>query len=606
MLRYFDLSRTEDSLFIMHEAQPLIRGHRSPRPSHRWLALAVAVVTSCVLLSLPANPAKPPTSLATVPPLASVRVEIVANASSPRGYSAVAVFGEATDNHDGFAFATFNDSVAAVGWSQLWVRAASSKYAERDLNQVMFAAGFAEGALTHTRIDEHYLNTYESFYGADTVAPPKVAAWLAAHLEFLRARTTTAHHDPHTARYWAMVGGVLAQIEGLAAGYEAHRAAGATPLSVLDLFFLNSDGDLEDLIPAVNATDAAVRKEGSDEGAGSGSGQLRDLTSLKCSGLIRLLPDASDVLWGHTTWDIYSAMNKMFKHYDVPLPEGGARRVSMSSSPGYISSVDDWYLLDSGLAVLETTNGVYDKSLYSRLSTRSVLSWMRSKVANALATDGATWAQTFTRRNSGTYNNQWMVLDLHRFTPGIGFATGGLTVLEQMPGAVESRDVTDVLAAQGYWASYNVPYFPVIFNATGFQAKYNAQRTADWTYNHTARAEMFARDAPKIATIDDLKRVMRYNDYQHDPLSHGNPAWAVAARYDLATGDAFKLHGGIDTKVSSYQRALRLECDAILGPTRQQQSTFVWTSAFNAPHRGQPAEFAFGFVTMRHEDHIQS
>lgn len=35
-----------------------------------------------------------------------------------------------------------------------------------------------------------------------------------------------------------------------------------------------------------------------------------------------------------------------------------------------------------------------------------------------------------------------------------------LWVLEQLPALTVSADVSKVLLAQGYWASYNVPYFP--------------------------------------------------------------------------------------------------------------------------------------------------
>ncbi len=109
-----------------------------------------------------------------------------------------------------------------------------------------------------------------------------------------------------------------------------------------------------------------------------------------------------------------------------------------------------------------------------------------------------------------------MVLDLHKFQPHVGFAPdgGGLTIVEQIPGTVMIADVTHVLNAHGYWASYNIPYFESIYNASGFSWKYQESKhasssSADWTYNHTARAEIFARDAPKVQSLDDLKRLIR-------------------------------------------------------------------------------------------------
>jgi hypothetical protein len=57
-------------------------------------------------------------------------------------------------------------------------------------------------------------------------------------------------------------------------------------------------------------------------------------------------------------------------------------------------------------------------------------------VANRLATTGKQWTKFFARRNSGTYNNQWMILDYNRFEPGMDASDtrGLLWVLEQLPG----------------------------------------------------------------------------------------------------------------------------------------------------------------------------
>jgi hypothetical protein len=59
----------------------------------------------------------------------------------------------------------------------------------------------------------------------------------------------------------------------------------------------------------------------------------------------------------------------------------------------------------------------------------------------------------FSRHNSGTYNNQWMVLDTALFVPNTALPKSDLLwIAEQIPGLVESADVTDVLLKQGYWS----------------------------------------------------------------------------------------------------------------------------------------------------------
>lgn len=44
--------------------------------------------------------------------------------------------------------------------------------------------------------------------------------------------------------------------------------------------------------------------------------------------------------------------------------------------------------------------------------------WIRTIVANRVATDGKSWSNYFSMHNSGTYNNQWMVVDYKLFKPG--------------------------------------------------------------------------------------------------------------------------------------------------------------------------------------------
>jgi hypothetical protein len=62
------------------------------------------------------------------------------------------------------------------------------------------------------------------------------------------------------------------------------------------------------------------------------------------------------------------------------------------------------------------------------------------------------------------------------------------------------------------------------------------------------RANIFRRDQGAVSSVDDLKHLMRSNDYQHDKLSDGHPVAAVCSRGDLASKDAVP-KGCYDTKV---------------------------------------------------------
>ena len=119
--------------------------------------------------------------------------------------------------------------------------------------------------------------------------------------------------------------------------------------------------------------------------------------------------------------------------------------------------------------------------------------------------------QLFATAASGTYNNQWMVLDSHALDSGA--SSDALWILEQIPGYSRSADVTSVLLEQEYWASYNVPYFEDVYNASGYPHPS--------IYNTCPRGRLFQRDAGVAGTVAGLQRVIRENGYLTDPLSGG-------------------------------------------------------------------------------------
>ena len=130
---------------------------------------------------------------------------------------------------------------------------------------------------------------------------------------------------------------------------------------------------------------------------------------------------------------------------------------SFSSYPGLLYSRDDYYQLSSNLVTMETTHGNYNDMLWKYVNPHRIVEGIRTLVANRLAMTGQEWCQYFAQNNSGTYNNEWMIVDYKLFEPGKELVDNTLWVLEQLPGEIHSQDMTDVLKSQGYWASYNIP-----------------------------------------------------------------------------------------------------------------------------------------------------
>ena len=63
-----------------------------------------------------------------------------------------------------------------------------------------------------------------------------------------------------------------------------------------------------------------------------------------------------------------------------------------------------------------------------------------------MAMSGREWAHIVAQHNSGTYNNQYMVIDLKLFQPRQELQPDTLWVVEQLPGMSIAADQTQVRA----------------------------------------------------------------------------------------------------------------------------------------------------------------
>lgn len=317
---------------------------------------------------------------------------------------------------------------------------------------------------------------------------------------------------------------------------------------------------------------------------------------LRCSSLFKRADDGSDVFFSHATWDTYAtAAPRIMKHLTLPTVVGGTyrmRTISMSSSPAFMSSIDDYYLIGEAgdspttLSVIETSINIDDPKAYAAVTPQSVLCWVRSMVANQIALDAPSWATAFSTHASGTYNNQWMVLNIALANKHVAtrapLPADTFWVLEEVPGLVHAADQTAMLNGVGYWPSFNVIYYDATRKVAGSHG----------SYKDHMRYRLFAELEPNVTSDAAMRRVIAWNDYQHDKIAKG-PSDAIMMRGDL--GDYGRASGGIDAKMSSVVLAADgLASYARAGPTNDDQPTFCWTSKFDrTSHAGHPACFDF-------------
>ena len=74
---------------------------------------------------------------------------------------------------------------------------------------------------------------------------------------------------------------------------------------------------------------------------------------------------------------------------------------------------------------------------------------------------------------------------------------------------MEYADVTEILR-DGYWASYNVPFFERVYNLSGFPEAAK-KMGPDITYQLCPRAKIFRRDEGNVKDLSSMEYIMRYN-----------------------------------------------------------------------------------------------
>jgi len=487
----------------------------------------------------------------------------------------------------------YRNLVNQTGWGFLELES-NPKFADK---LQAYGAGYLEGVLTKELLYMAYQNTIVGRCDGKQDLCDRINQWLQENLLWVNQK---ASYHAASKEYWHQVSLFLAQMSGIAEGYEA-ADKGKNPITVKDILIMNVFGDLEDLESALGDADQMPSRV---QGLG------------RCSALIRLLPDHSDLLAAHDTWNSYQSMIRLIKKYTLPYKRSLGSSVtvpghtmSFSGYPGIIYSGDDFTIASSGLTIIETTIGNSNPDLWSKVKPQSMLEGIRSTIANRLAVDGKSWTKIFAKHNSGTYNNQWMVVDYNKFTSkDPKLADDLLWVLEQIPGYTQAADVTQVLRDQGYWPSYNSPYFKKVFNMSGNPKL--VEKYGDWfSYENTPRAKIFRRDVGKVTDVDGMIKLMRYNNFKQDPLSACDctPPFtgenAISARNDLNPRNGtypfpalgHRSHGGTDMKMTTSNLAGTYQLIAQGGPTFDPLPPFRWSEQDfkDTPHVGHPDLWQF-------------
>lgn len=533
--------------------------------------------------------------------------------------------------------------MSAGGWNYL------DMIATKDDLQHYKALGFVEGYLSCEEIRAFYKNFLGSAFGVGEVPGEKTVGFLVENYLWMKGEVDMHPEDV----YWQTINKHIHQIEGLLDGYKSgcvpsssankdslntkkfsattskggpgvtNTLTAPAPELMLSLdeptlahfLLINAWGDLYQIAKkwregiAMNFRGSRSPKSKLLR-AKNGDSNEGKIPVEHCSAIFKLTDNFADVVFGHNTWDAYDSLApRIIKRKAV----ADVHDVSFSSSPALLSSIDDFFMMTNNqnthLTVIETTNNLYNLKLLDLVVPSTVLSWMRAITSNKLATSGKEWAEIFARYHSGTYTNQWMVLDLAKFTPGVEPKPDFFTVFEEVPGYYMIADQTSALVKDTYWASYNVPFYPEITKESG----YGVACKTDITRCHDTcpRANIFRANQASIHDVAGGQMVMDLNDFQTNPLSLNSSCDAIACRGDLEPKELTRGgFGALDAKVSSVTTFLNHIQQgkqaplffARLGPTHQQQPVFCWSQLAEQDneysHLLQPECFDFDWTAF--------
>lgn len=479
------------------------------------------------------------------------------------------------------------------GWNKLTLKTYNK--AKTGAYIQSYLAGYLEGRLTSNDIKNYYLVKNEkNKFQTEMATIVKFFTEVAESLDNkLNNKPPEEKDEVHFQRM--MLG--YCQLLGMFQAYNLGKSKDALDYISIALFLiLQADGELPELKTAErflkfkttsNETKEDVPKMGDKDYFKRAFGIKTDdhnkiwtelLVSGRCTSLVKVNRQGQyiDIYAGHTTWGEDIELKRTVKNHNFQF-EGNdifpGTQVIFSAYPGTISSTDDFYLTSNQLMVTETTITIVNVNLYEKAKSSELYypNFMRVLCATRFSKTTAEWEKDFRINNSGTYSSQWMVIDykvIDEINKGNKMSTGLFLMLEQVPGNILSKDMSEALLNKGYMAGVNRAYLEETQEKIS-QKEINKLYSGIGDYSKSSREHQFSVIHTFIVDIKSMMQVLRYNGYKqnifpNDP-SNSSPESSISARYNLNGNPSFI--GGIDTKVVNREKMKGLEFYAVNGPT---------------------------------------
>lgn len=510
------------------------------------------------------------------------------------------------------AQATYLTDIREVGWRRLHIKTLND--VDCKLNSLLqcYTSGFLEGSITHVEIHQYYNNAQTFLQDMSKESFKKLHDIYEIMYESIIKKINNDEvskiTDPKERAMWNYYLCFISQLDGLYAGYNSNYEEDTLEniikrMTIVDFLILNSSGNFGDIKSIIDISDTSKYKVdettdfSSKENLEKLFGEIDILSIYKsllkhshCSVIAKLIKQQNgeyDIISGHDTWSSYSELIRTLKTYSyefdskcknnneslLPKP----KKISMSSYPGVLFSGDDFYVLESGVTLLQTTLNVLDRFKYYNLIDFSnyIPEFIRLMTINFLSDTGVEWVENYKNTKNHLYITQWVVVDynqlsLYNARNSELTKKGIIQVLEEVPSKVFSEDITNKFFEDGYFGSFNYPYFDESFHILGF-SKFQELKVKGSDPSVNSRQFIIDKLHNQIHDIESFIKIISYNgfhepnpEFEDDP-SLNDPTNGIMARYDLLQdADYF---GGIDYKVLNLAYSKKQQFDTRLGPT---------------------------------------
>uniref|UniRef100_A0A8D8M7Y8 Phospholipase B-like lamina ancestor n=1 Tax=Cacopsylla melanoneura TaxID=428564 RepID=A0A8D8M7Y8_9HEMI len=400
------------------------------------------------------------------------------------------------DIKKGVARGFYQPDIYRTGWATLEIETQDT-YSD---GVQACAAGMLEGALSWQMIQHHWLNTIHKTCAGRQEYCARARNYLSENAEQVRKSALRFDSiDP----FWHQVNLFYVQLDGLEIGWRSgirRSRRDFIDIPKIDFLWMNVMPDLRDLERKFN-----------------GTADFNPYRPPLSFALLKYFPDnPSKYILTHASAGTYNSMLRIQKRYNFAYHDSGdedsdlvnGRIITFSSYPGTIFSGDDYYQVKSSSGEMLTVVGTelknHNQSTWEfSEADHPVLMGPRVMAANRLSRGGDDWSSLFTRRNSGTGNKQWLVVDT-----GDNFT---VWAVEQMPGLTHAQEVTQRIVDDGYWIACGIPYFQDIL----MQSEDSSSSDTSSLYrlkNVNPLYNTLKKYATNITTVDSVVQMVRSYD----------------------------------------------------------------------------------------------